>query len=101
MSETKRQRGRPKSSFVTEKGNPYENYDSEKMEKEYENTRRECMERKWKKCQEDPSEDEVSSRLQFTAENGNTYFKGRSSKLVYTSSGEEVGRFSGNAIKFF
>ena len=102
MSETKRQRGRPKSTFMTEVGDPYQHNDNEESERYFNRLTCESMERRRKRnrsSQENEEEQEV--RTAFSGPDGNTYFKSKTNKLVYSSDGAEVGRFSGNIIKFF
>ena len=99
MSETKRQRGRPKSTFLSEVGDPYQHNDNEESERDFNRLSREAMERRRRNRPSEENEEEV--RTPFFGPDGNTYFKSKTNKLVYTSDGAEVGRFSGNIIKFF
>ena len=102
MSEIKRQRGRPKSTFITEVGDPYQNNDDEESERNFNRLSSEAMERRRRRnrsCEENEEADEV--RTAFRGPDGNTYFKCKTNKLVYSSDGAEIGRFSGNIIKFF
>ena len=55
--------------------------------------------RRNRSCEENEEADEV--RTAFRGPDGNTYFKCKTNKLVYSSDGAEIGRFSGNIIKFF
>jgi hypothetical protein len=102
MSETKRQRGRPRSTFLSEVGDPYQYNDNEASERDFNRLTSESMERRRKRNSSSYENEEVQEvRTQFVGPDGNTYFKSKTNKLVYTSHGEEVGRFSGNIIKFF
>ena len=103
MSETKRQRGRPRSTFLTEVGDPYQHNDNEESERDFHRLTSKSMEerRRIRNRSSDENEEVQEVRTQFVGPDGNTYFKSKTNKLVYTSHGEEVGRFSGNIIKFF